>query len=252
MAEKEKEEKDKEKEAEKAPAEGGEKAEEGKEPGEKTGKKNKIILIAGIGGVLLLVLIIGGFIIFKTMAAKKQAALEMAMDAGGPSEVPGSGDKPGEEKKDNHGKPEEKKDDHGKKEEKKDDGKKEEKKDDGKKADPAKKDDGKKDEVKGTNNFGDVFNLPKMDMNLGNPLESRYLRIGVSIEYRGGEEQQSEIKQREVQIKDIIITTVTSKTRSQLLTPNGKELLRREILNKINEVADKPVQNVFFTEFLVE
>ena len=38
----------------------------------------------------------------------------------------------------------------------------------------------------------------------------------------------------------------------QLLTENGKELLRREILNKINEVSDKPVQNIFFTEFLVE
>ncbi len=91
-----------------------------------------------------------------------------------------------------------------------------------------------------------------MDLNLGNPIENRYLRIACAIEYRGGEEQAAELKKREIQIKDIIITTVTSKSRMQLLSENGKELLRREILNKINEVADKPIQNVFFTEFLVE
>jgi flagellar basal body-associated protein FliL len=253
--------------------------EKAKDPNEKLSKKNKIILFAGIGGVLLLIIAIGSFVVYKTMKAKAQAEFEMAQEAG-PVEVgpdgkvlPAKDGKPQDAPKDDHGKDDghgkkdEKKDDgHGKKDEKKDDGhgKKDEKKDDGhgkkdeKKDDHGKKDDGhgkkddKKEETKSVTSFGDTFTIPKMDLNLGNPVENRFLRIGVGMEYRGGEEQQEELKKREIQIKDIIITTVTNKTRVQLLTPSGKELLRREILNRINEVSDRPIQNVFFTEFLVE
>ena len=227
------------------------KAEPPKDPNEKMSKKNKIIIIAAIGGVLILLFAVGGFIFYKTMKAKQQAELEIAQDAA-PTEV-GTEDKPAEKKDDHGDKKDEKKDDHGdKKDEKKDDhgAKKDEKKDDH----GAKKDEhgAKKEETKGTSNFGDTYIIPKMELNLGNPIENRCLRLTVAIEYRGGEEQQAELKKREIQIKDIIITSVTSKTRVQLLSENGKELLRREILNKINEVADKPTQNIFFTEFLVE
>jgi flagellar FliL protein len=220
------------------------KAEPPKDPNEKMSKKNKIIIIAAIGGILILLFAVGGFIFYKTMKAKQQAELEIAQDAA-PTEV-GTEDKAAEKKDDHGDKKDEKKDDHGdKKDEKKDDSgaKKDEKKDDS---------GAKKDEKKGTSNFGDTYIIPKMELNLGNPIENRFLRLAVAIEYRGGEEQQAELKKREIQIKDIIITSVTSKTRVQLLSENGKELLRREILNKINEVADKPTQNIFFTEFLVE
>ena len=239
MADKEAE-KDKDKDKDK------DKEESPKDSNVKLTKKNKIILFAGIGGVLLLVILIGGFIAFKTMSAKKQAEFEISQE-GGPGEIPAAEQPPGEadkskepEKKDEH-KKDEKKDEHNNKDEKKDEHKKDEH-----------NKDAKKEEGKGTANFGDTYAVTKMDLNLGNPIENRYLRIAVAIEYRGGEEQLSEIKKRDIQIKDIIITTVTNKTRQQLLTENGKELLRREILNKINEVSDKPVQNIFFTEFLVE
>jgi flagellar basal body-associated protein FliL len=235
---------------------------EAADPNAKMSKKNKMILFGGIGGGVFLIILIGAFAFFKIQSAKRVAELEMSQNGGGPTEV--SHGKP-DEKKDDHGKKDEKKDDHGKKDDKKDDhGKKDEKKDDKKDEKKDEKKDDKKDEKKdekkddkkeppkGTNNFGDTFTIPKMDLNLGNPIENRYIRLAVGIEYRGGETQAAELKQRDVQIKDIIISTVTGKTRTQLLTESGKELLRREILNKINEVADQPVQNVFFTEFLVE
>ncbi len=212
-------------------------------PDEQTAKKRKLFLFLGIGGVVLIAIIIGVVVMLKTMAAKKHALEEeQAQAIEGPADS-GHGSKPAEQSKKEE-KKDDKKDDH-KKDEKKDDKKDDHKKDD-------KKNDGKKDETKGTANFGDTYVIPKMDLNLGNPIENRFLRLAVAIEYRGGDEQMNELKKRDPQIKDIIITTVTNKTRMQLLSENGKELLRREILNKINEVADKPVQNVFFTEFLLE
>ena len=153
----------------------------------------------------------------------------------------------------------------GKKDEKKDAGKdekKDEKKDAGK---DAKKDDkkdaaqgDKKDEkadlkaFKSDETFGETFALPRMDLNLGNPLENRYLRIGVTIEFTGGKTQQEELKKREPQIRDLIIGSVSTRTRLDLLTERGKEKLRRELVNKMNETFERPVKTIYFTDFLVE
>ncbi|NBW83326.1 hypothetical protein EBR21_16380, partial [bacterium] len=168
-------------------------------------------------------------------------------DGHGDKKDDGHGDKKddghGDKKDDGHG---DKKDAHG---EKKDDGH-------GDKKDSAA--DGKKDEksdlkiFKSDESFGETFALPKMDLNLGNPLENRYLRIGVSIEYTGGKTQQDELKKREPQLKDLIISSVSSRTRLELLTEKGKEKLRRELINKINETFERPVKTIYFTDFLVE
>lgn len=223
---------------------------EGKtEVAQQPSSKNRLFIMAGIGGVLLLALLIGGFIVFKTISAKKQAeSAASAADAAAADPQGANNAEAGHDGK--------KEDDHKAEPDKKEDGKKEPEKKDDHKAEGDKKDEHKKEgdksAVKGTSNFGEIYQISRMDLNLGNPVENRYLRMSVGIEYRGGEEQMGELKQREAQIKDIIITTSTSRTRSQLLTENGKELLRREILNRINEVCDKPIQNIFFTEFLVE
>lgn len=217
------------------------KEEKSNDPNEKVEKKSRLVLFAGIGGVLLAAFSVGGFFIFKTISGKKHV------------ELSAQGNSP-DAKANSHGAVSDKKDE--KKDEKKDDqGKKEEPK----KEDSTKKDDGKKDEngakkeePKGTANFGDTFMVPRMDLNLGNSIENRFIRIAIAIEYRGGENQGFELKRREAQIRDIVITSVTNKTRISLISDDGKENLRREILNKINEVTDRPVQNVYFTEFFVE
>ena len=230
------------------------------DPNEKAEKKSKLVLFAGIGGVLLVALGVGGFFIFKTLSAKKNVELAAGAPSADSHGAPVA-DSHGAPVADSHGAPpaadshgappsgkkDEKKDDHGAK------------KEEPKKADPNKKDEhgaaaggAKKEEPKGTANFGDTFLVPRLDLNLGNSVENRFIRISVGIEYRGGENQGFELKKREAQLKDIIIQCVTNKTRLALISENGKENLRREILNRINEVTDRPVQNVFFTEFFVE
>lgn len=229
--------------------------EKGNDSPTKGDKKNKLVLIAGIAGVLLVALGVGGFFIMKTLGGNKNHD-DVAQEQHDPHQNAGNKDDKKDDKKNSEPKKDEpKKDEHKKDEPKKDEPKKDEpKKDDpNKKAEPPKSDpNAKPEEPKGTANFGDTFSLPKIDLNLGNAIENRFIRIAIAIEYRGGENQGLELKKREAQIKDIVITSVTSKTRLILISENGKENLRREILNRINEVTDRPIQNVYFTEFFVE
>lgn len=255
-----------------------------------TRKKRKLVLFAGIGGVVAAAFAGGGFFVYKTFMQKgtslaAKAPLDGKNDKDGKKEHADGKSDGNADKKDSAAadKKEDGKD--GKKEEAKAadgkdaDKKSAEKKDDGKTgtdaakkdaaqagdkkdgANPAKKDEtatGKKDEksdlkmFQSDQTFGETFALPKMDLNLGNPLENRYLRIGVSIEYTGGKDQQEELKKREPQLRDLIISSVSTRTRLDLLTERGKEKLRRELINKINESFERPVKTIYFTDFLVE
>ena len=214
-------------------------------------KKKKIILIAAGSGAGVLILIV---ILVLVFSGKSDHPAEG---------VNGTTETSGVEHKNNHGGDVEadKKKESGetRKDEKKADSenKKNEHVQQGneKEEDKSKKGGGSKHENEASTaspSFGDAFRIPKLDLNLGNPIENRFIRIAIALEYRGKDTQLLELKQREAQLRDIIITSVTTKTRANLLSENGKEHLRREILNKINEVTDQPIQNVYFTEFFVE
>ncbi len=60
---------------------------------------------------------------------------------------------------------------------------------------------------------------------------------------------------RESQMKDVIIRILSSKRADDLLTAEGKERLKDELLEGINEAVgleEPPVVGVFFTEFIIQ
>ena len=83
-------------------------------------------------------------------------------------------------------------------------------------------------------------------------MENRYVRLEVSIEYRGGEEQRKELERRIPQLRDTVISLVSRKTREFLLSPDGKDQLRKEMLVRMNRYTSKPVESVFITDILIE
>lgn len=237
------------------PAEGAEATPEAAEPNK---KKKKIILFGGIGaGVVVLLAVV--FLVFggkkKELSAKAgEEVSEHAEDGAHGEEAAASeehGEKKEEAKTDDHGK--EKKDEHAadKKDDKADAKKDEHGESKGEEAAPT---DGKSERKKQdeASTVGEMYSIPRMDLNLGNPIENRFLRVSMSLEYRGGESQGEELKKRQAQFNDIIITTVSSKTRIDLITETGKNRLRRELLNKFNEICEKPIAALYFTEFVVE
>ena len=214
------------------------------------GKKRKFIIFGGIGTLLLASLAGGAFFAYKTFLAKPEADIPFLPGEEEAAETAEEGAE-GEEKKDDK-----KEGESAEKKEGEEGGEKSEESvaEEGKKDDPAVAED-KKEPVEvpeDPKEFGEVWKLGDLDLNLGNPLENRFLRVGVALEVHGGEEQVESLEKRKAQIQDIVISIVTSKTRLELVTAKGKARLRRDILYKLNEVLDKPISSVYFTQFLIE
>jgi flagellar FliL protein len=66
-------------------------------------------------------------------------------------------------------------------------------------------------------------------------------------------EVQRELGKRLPQIKNQINNILSSKTIAQIQTPNGREQLRREILERVNGMLiNGRVSNVYFEEFVYQ
>lgn len=100
--------------------------------------------------------------------------------------------------------------------------------------------------------FGCTMPLGPFHLNLGNPLENRYIRIDLAVEYGCAEEHKAELEKRAPQLKNAVIAVTSRKTREFLLGPDGKEQLRKEILNRVNHFMTKKVEDIYITEIIIE
>lgn len=190
------------------------------------GKKKKMLIFI-IAGVVATAGIGGGLAVFlsKSDAPTDAAVKTSTAETAAPAE-----EEKGEAKKE---------------EPKKDEAKKEEGKD-------AKKDE--KPEVKMPQgvDIGCTHPLKSFNLNLGNPLENRYIRLELAVEHGCAEEDKNELKGREPQLRDAIISVISKKTREFLLSPDGKAQLTHEIRNQINQRMSRPIKDVYITDILIE
>jgi flagellar FliL protein len=88
--------------------------------------------------------------------------------------------------------------------------------------------------------------------NLADETSSRYLKMSLQVEFVDPEPPAA-FDARLPQIRDVILTLVTSKTFAEIRTPEGKERLREDVIDRINHVlAQDAVKSVYFTEFIVQ
>jgi flagellar FliL protein len=202
---------------------------------EKPAANKKKLIIMGAAGLLVVLVGAGSAFLLLNKGNKTAAAHgapEAAENEHGEAKKDGHGeakkDEHGEAKKDKHG--EAKKDEHGE----------------------AKKDEHGSTKAEASTNYGQIYPLKPFHMNLGNPLENRYLRLEISFDYRGSDPQKAELDARTPQIRDIIVNTASRKTMEFLLGPDGKDQLRYEIFTKLNQILDKKIEAVYITDILVE
>jgi flagellar FliL protein len=100
--------------------------------------------------------------------------------------------------------------------------------------------------------IGCTHQFKSFNLNLGNPLENRYIRLELALEHGCAEEDKNEVKLREPQLRDAIINVISKKTREFLLSPDGKAQLTYEIRNQINQRMSRPVKDVYITDILIE
>ncbi len=97
-----------------------------------------------------------------------------------------------------------------------------------------------------------IFPLDPFIVNLADPTGNRYLKVRVSLELTGPDQQQ-EIERRLPQVRDGILLLLSSKTFADISSMEGKLTLRTEILHRINQALSKSkVVTIYFTEFVVQ
>jgi len=91
--------------------------------------------------------------------------------------------------------------------------------------------------------------------------DGRYLKCGVQLEYDGTDEQLgTELEARKARMKDIIIDIMSSQALSDLMSNDGKKIIREQIVAAVNnilpeEVAGKPLGKVrrsYFDSFVMQ
>ncbi len=100
--------------------------------------------------------------------------------------------------------------------------------------------------------IGPMYPMSQFVVNLLSESGGKYLKVALDIEL-GSEELASEMDRKKSLIRDIIIRALSSKTFEEISTMKGKDRLKDEIVNDINEVlADGQINNIFFTDFVVQ
>jgi len=100
--------------------------------------------------------------------------------------------------------------------------------------------------------IGPIYPLDKFIVNLLSENGTRFLKIKMDLELNGPE-LTAELDKKKPMVRDIIIRTLSSKTFQEVSTDRGKEKLKDELVEKLNNVlTDGYIKNIFFTEFVVQ
>ena len=104
----------------------------------------------------------------------------------------------------------------------------------------------------GKGEVGAMQPLETFIANLSDEEGKRYLKATLQVEFFDARVP-DDFAARTAQIRDLLLTLFTSKTFSDVRTPEGKGNLREEIINRMNRALHRDaVKAVYFTEFIVQ
>ncbi len=100
--------------------------------------------------------------------------------------------------------------------------------------------------------IGPIFSLETFIVNLNEPMGKRYLKAKIELEMEN-EEMRAELEKRLPQMRDAILTLLSSKSYKDISDLSGKYQLRAEIMGMLNRyLTNGKIKNVYFTEFIVQ
>ena len=92
--------------------------------------------------------------------------------------------------------------------------------------------------------------LPPFVVNLADPNARRYLKVVLEVEMTGNPEL---LEGNQAKVRDALLMLLSSKTSQDLSTLEGKILLRKEIVDRLNQAIGQPkVSRVYFTDFVIQ
>lgn len=96
------------------------------------------------------------------------------------------------------------------------------------------------------------FSLEPFVVNLMDQGGTKYLKISIQLELSDAKLTE-QAKNKTPQLRDAIITLLTNKTSDELITPEGKLLLKDEIKQRVSQIlGEGSVLNVYLTDFVMQ
>jgi flagellar FliL protein len=80
-----------------------------------------------------------------------------------------------------------------------------------------------------------------------------FLKTNIVLELDNDEKTSAEVSKRIPQIRDLIINVLASKTKEKIIEKEGKDQVRSEIINSINQLMTRGmVRNIYFQDFIIQ
>jgi flagellar FliL protein len=100
--------------------------------------------------------------------------------------------------------------------------------------------------------MGKMYELDTFVVNISDHDRDRYLKIKAEFEL-SDPSVSAELDQRIPHIRDLVISLLGSKSFEEIRSMEGKDLLREEILQRVNAMLSTgKARQIFFTEFVVQ
>jgi len=97
-----------------------------------------------------------------------------------------------------------------------------------------------------------IFVVKDIIVNPAGTNGTRFLLTTVGFEINGAE-REKEVEKKEVQVRDVLNTVLTSKGLDDLVRPEQREALRKEIFQKVAEMLPAgTLSNVYFSKFIIQ
>jgi flagellar FliL protein len=103
-----------------------------------------------------------------------------------------------------------------------------------------------------TSEIGPLYSFDAFIVNLADPGGNRYLKVSMQVEL-SDEKLAEELEKRKPQVRDIILTVLSSKTYAEISTAQGKLALKQEIIRRVNLILTTGnIVNLYFMEFVAQ
>lgn len=97
------------------------------------------------------------------------------------------------------------------------------------------------------------YKLGEFVMNLANKEINRYLKVDITLKLIGNKELEKIIKKKEAIFRDKIIEIISNYNVNTLISKDGKNHLKEEILKSLNKIdAMIKVESIYFNTFIMQ
>jgi len=101
------------------------------------------------------------------------------------------------------------------------------------------------------------YELEQFRTNLADRDSTAYIQADIVLGYdsklKSNAKLKDELKERENEIRDIVNLILNSKTSQELISVDGKEVLKREIMDKINDIlSDGRIEKIYLKNFVIQ